>query len=71
MSARQQIPWALFSSIRRSAGQILDNIDPAQQGLYYPAVREIEKINSTNIAQPGRTILDASFLEINNVCIMS
>ena len=35
------------------------------------AARAIWRINSTNIAQPGTTILDVSFLEIDNVCIMT
>ena len=46
-----------------SAGRIMENIGPA--------ARAIRKINSSNIAQQGRTILDVSFLEINNVCIMT
>ena len=36
-----------------------------------PAAIAIQKINFTNIAQPGKTILDVSFLEIDNVCIMT
>ena len=42
---------------------VLDNIGPAG--------RTMRKINSSNIAQPGTIILDASFLEINMVCIMT
>ena len=36
-----------------------------------PAARPIHKINSSNIALPGRTILDLKLLEIENVCIMT
>ena len=36
-----------------------------------PAARAIQKINSFNIAQPGKTILDVSFIEIDNVYIMT
>ena len=46
-----------------SAARVLENIGPA--------ARAIRKINSSNIAQPGKTILDVSFLEIDNVCIMT
>ena len=34
------------------------------------AARPIWGINSSNIALPGRTILEVSLLEINNVCIL-
>ena len=47
----------------------------AQLGQYWKNIgttaRVICKINSTNNAQPGRTILDALFLEIDIVCIMT
>ena len=36
-----------------------------------PAARALQKVNSSNKAQPGRTILDVSVLEIDNVCIMT
>ena len=36
-----------------------------------PAVRVIQEIISTNIAQTGRPILDVTFLEIDNVCIVT
>ena len=36
-----------------------------------PAARAMQKISSTNIAQPGRTILDESFLEFDIVCFMT
>ena len=53
----------IFQNLPSSAGRILKNIGPA--------ARAIHKINSTNTAQPGRTILDISFLEIDNVCMMT
>ena len=36
-----------------------------------PAARPIRRINSSNIALPGRTLLEVKFLEIENVCIMT
>ena len=45
------------------AGRILENLGPA--------ARAIREINYTNNAQPGRTKLDVSFLEIDDVCIMT
>jgi hypothetical protein len=36
-----------------------------------PAVRLIWKINFSNIALPGRTILEVYFLEIENFCSMT
>ena len=36
-----------------------------------PAARAIQKVNFSNISQQGRTILDVSLLEIDNVCIMT
>ena len=47
----------------RPGGQILESIGAA--------ARVIRNINSSNIAQLGRTILDVSFLEIDNICIMT
>ena len=44
-------------------GQILENIGPA--------ARAIQKINFSNIAQPGMIILDVSLLEIDSICIMT
>ena len=42
---------------------MLENIDPAAIAKW--------KINCTSIAKPGRTILDVSLLELDNVCIMT
>ena len=36
-----------------------------------PAARAIRKIKSSNIAQTGKTILEVSFLEIDNICSMT
>ena len=36
-----------------------------------PAAWAIQRINSSNIALPGRTILEVYCLEIYNVCIMT
>ena len=36
-----------------------------------PAARPIRKINTSNIALPGKTILEVYLLEIENVCIMT
>ena len=49
--------WAEFG------GLMLENIGPAAGA--------IRKSNSTNIAPPGSTLLDVSFFEINNVCIVT
>ena len=45
------------------AVRILENIGPA--------ARSIRKIHSSNSTQPGKTILYVSFLEIDNVCILT
>ena len=52
----------MLSSICPPEG-ILENIGPA--------ARAMRKINSSNIAQPGKTVLNVQFLEIDNVCIMT
>ena len=49
----------IFQNLPSSAGRILKNIGPA--------ARAIQKIYYINIGQPGRTILDLSFLEIDDV----
>ena len=43
----------------------------ATQGNIAPAAGPIQRINSCNIALPGRTILEVQLLEIEKVCIMT
>ena len=55
--------WATFWTKVHAILSQLENIGP-------PA-RPIRKISFTNISQPGKTILDVSFLEIDNVCFIT
>ena len=41
------------------------------RGKYTPAARPIQRINSSNIALPVKTILKVKLLEIENVCNMT